>query len=391
MDSLTNYLSSQCTSWTPYAASVGCTYAKCDSNTKPTCDHQSNSSICPSDISQLASGSYLMKWQNNPSVTKYFFQKQSLLLDNSKYFSTYNLKTNNDLPQGSFMTYGGNTCFQDSVLFALFHIKSTKYLNKLYALSQTVDDQNIQNIIKQLRTVDEKIHDPKNNGTHFIVRDIIPNAVMYQSCKLDHYNNYGTQEDAGEFFQKLFGVLNINDLVTNTIKIKVANNGYVHSKTIEKRNEGVFQSLGTKNDAEFFFNDENNNGILEFQTENVRCNYVQRENECKLYKIKNISSADSILIIQIPRTDVYDESNKDNTEYNISERISNNLELYAIVCHRGVDIKSGHYTTYFKGYSINSNNWYLYNDMTNSYTYITNKFDSLKQTMGESPYLLFYV
>ena len=307
------------------------------------------------------------------------------LRNKNKYYNL--LRKHVDVKKLRVLTWNDNSCYIDSVLFALFtfpceFINKKILLNRInHSPSLSTTDENIRNILQKyiIKLVISIRH------THDI-SDCSKFRKILSFCTLRGKPDFGQtdQQEAGEFLVYLFTVFNINNLAKNRTITYVTNN---LSKNVTK-NELQKSSISFDRKASpIIFIDsfllknkiQKNNQIFYFLKQFSDSGNLGKNNmvkyKGKLFKrrFSYVTYIDSpYIVFWAQRADPVTNS-KITTVITPTQKITLQkgrvLYLNSIILHIG-SINTGHYITYFKY----ENKWYCYDDLKSKLVYIGNYF-----------------
>lgn len=344
--------------------------------------------------------------------------------------------------------YNNNSCWMDSVLFALFafptpfikhyilaparvdQIREELALEKI-GVKDAYTEAELKDIISYIKKIQLILQNISANGNNQPLNSIGPDdnrtklyhtdslrRVLQQSVTdtgkftvIDEENIY-REMDVGEFVTNIFNVFNISNITENEYKIFTSN----LDSTIEYKSPVhttrthplVLIKIDELKEEKKVFN-------LSHRDLHEETDFIDSGKEYNVehatYNFQTVTSKiNNFIILQIPRfkTKVDDHGNKvwdeDGNIVKVKDRkiiypplkvkINNEspeLELKQIIVHTGLDMETGHYVTYFKC----NHKWYLYNDMYGAIEFVGTYTQLLDHKSGGSKlkrnaYLLFY-
>ena len=313
------------------------------------------------------------------------------LRNKNKYYSL--LRKNVDIKKLRVLTWSDNSCYIDSVLFALFtfpcdFINKKILFNRInHSSSLSIPEENIRNILQKyiIKLVISIRH------THDI-NDCSKFRKILSFCKVGGMPDFGQteQQEAGEFLLYLFTIFNINNLaknrtitfVTNNLSKNVTKDELVQSSISYDRKASpiifidsfLLKNKINKNNQIFYFLKQfSDSGNLGKQ------NMVNHNGQSYKRRFSYVTYIDSpYIVFWAQRADPITNS-KINTIITPTQKITLQkgrvLYLNSIILHNGV-INTGHYIIYFK----NNNKWYCYDDLKSNLVYIGNYFKMLDTT-----------
>ena len=329
-------------------------------------------------ISSLVFLSLCQSQQSNPLI------KQKL--NDSGYWTKW-IKTQSYIPVCSFtgLEYNGNSCYQDSVMLALFAIPN-QFIdeNILHAnISDITDKPNRQIICGKNKAEDLEFRTKIQTELQNITNSI-RNGVRGKDCSLlrqmikkcpssskQKFHEKGMQ-DASEFLQYLFALFEIEGM-TQQITVQVSNDLaefpselITSEKDKDKETTAPIVPMFIQNPS----SDTKINTNLFLQTiDDIKLDEdnlyrVKGKNYKRVIWSKKIISTPSFLVFYANR--VYKQGMKEkrtNVEITPAEeiKIDSKLFLYAIVVHH-----QQHYTCYIRCGQL----WFYYNDMNNQITFV---------------------
>jgi hypothetical protein len=343
--------------------------------------------------------------------------------------------------------YNNNSCWMDSVLFALFAFPTDfvrhyildrnvqdirgELKSKIIEGKHVYTDEQLSVIIPYIGKIQQILRNISRNGNNQRLNSIgpddisidprNPSSVSYHLESLRNVLRKSYKEglfaqmnakreykemDVEEFVSTLFDVFNINNITKNETQtysstLRKGIEPYPSPKTdtqppIYKIEQTILDELSRP--TKIF------NLSRGFHTVLDKDNYAKGNQSEPVFNIRDTidnfqivpSTNNNFMILQIPRFD-YDLINAEPVK--ITQKIfpplqvkindeNPELKLNQIIVHIGKDIISGHYVTYFKC----NHNWYLYND-TEGISFVgTHKqlLDHDNKTVLKNAYLLFY-
>jgi hypothetical protein len=270
------------------------------------------------------------------------------------------------------LNYVGNSCYQDSVLLALFGLPNMFITNSILNKDVKKLGKEIECGYKTRRKIqDELVRITMSmRGEGERVRYCTGLRAILAECPgSQEFHGRGTQ-DAGEFLQYLFSIFEVGGTRKN-IRIELTNDlGIVKKSLVTERmiNSSPIivvpqEKLGSGGNSLDNFLEQKEDAVFD---EN---NLYKSQGKKYKRRIEYVTTIPSdFLVFYVQRIDSADIDRKNYAKV-IPQMYLGDLELYAIIVHR-----SNHYTCY-----INCGEWYYYNDMGDGLLYVGDYDDMLSR------------
>lgn len=277
----------------------------------------------------------------------------------------------NVISKYKFISPLSNTCYMDSLLFALLS-PQINYINTYILRGKTIPTfcENAKIIQTELRELKYYLYNINKQST-YTCKNL---KTFFGKCKILSTFSSLNINDPTEFLSKLFEIFYTNNLTTETNfyvsnditiqkKWKITSNKLLNDKESVIRNIDLMSIDKPRNNLLFIQDFINYTEIIELDNDNLYRN--EDDNiKYKFYKkqLKIISS--DILIFSIFRKLTDDINQSDFTDYPIYPNeiliVSNNNKIFKYnLCSCVIYTGYLHYKCYFK----NGNMWYIYNDL----------------------------
>lgn len=307
------------------------------------------------------------------------------------------------------MSYNNNSCYQDSVLFALLAIPN-QYIDNSILSSNVKDIVDNRKYLICSKDVNEDIQIRETIQQELINialymrqnRDVVKEQQrkdctnlrkLFSKCKTTQpFHGTGTQ-DAGEFLMYIFNLFEAN--MITTIEHVYMTNDMDSVEPVEWVNTSVKEDKSPPIltvESQLILNN-NNQPINTFlvQSEDTKLDGGYKYKDTVFYRrkyVKEIKQPYNYLVIYLLRQYIDLETGQQKKTRNVITPVLriNNLRLNAIVVHT-----NNHYTCYI----CYENVWYYYNDLVESIVLVGNFDDMLKVKTSPSVLtdgvLFFYV
>lgn len=241
-----------------------------------------------------------------------------------------------------------NTCYMDSLLMSLFYQPSNTHNLLLQVEPENINGLYLQEVLRDNFT--KKINNYVNIDAETM------NLIRLLCCDMGWKNNnvyeYYEQQDVAEFYEFLINTFNPSQFMIEIQRTTLQDTTLDRHGVIEKI---PFIPLSLL--------DESNNNINNMLNNWMFNNMLQNGGGKTIINNYKILNTPYLLPLIINR--YTDENNKLDMEVNVDKIIKPNdmnklsWTIHAIICHNGINAKSGHY------YAIlfRQNKWYLFDDL----------------------------
>lgn len=326
---------------------------------------------------------------------------KSIKINNDGIFQKMLNKIDNINQDIKGLTNLNNSCYQDSVLMALF-INDIQIVNNTF-FGQKFKNQQVIELQKELEKIKNFIHG-QTNLKELTTKNMKSKlkALPPQLTNVEPFTKDG-QQDVQEFLNMLFIIFNFPETFE---KHRVVTHTLTDNRQVETKNETTAVSCIFTVDKQqlehysnyiqyifapqYFEMDMNNQPPgsdlrkqFDYQNETVTSKMRYETTELK-YKEKDFKDISPFFIIYINRTGA---KTKIFTKCEIIEKV-NNVKLSSVIRHIGESSTSGHYICYFK----KCFRWFLYDDLSDPKIKYIGTFNDLVSQSGiqENCVLLFY-